>query len=97
MFGLKVPTMLSERNAPASAERKPLGVVSWVLAIALGIPAAYGFVLLISNVLVTVPFAFNPVALVWMLAFVVAVASAATLGPVWAASHIKIAQTLRYE
>jgi putative ABC transport system permease protein len=74
-----------------------LGVVSWAIAIALGIPIAYGFVQLIGSLLVSVPFAFDPVSLVWMLVFVVAVASVASLGPVWGAARVRIAQTLRYE
>jgi ABC-type lipoprotein release transport system permease subunit len=48
-------------------------------------------------VLLRVPFAFNPMSLVVMLVFIVAVATIASLGPVWAASRVKIAQTLRYE
>lgn len=74
-----------------------LGMVAWVIAIALGIPAAYGFLQLIGALLVTTPFAFDPLSLVWMLVFVVAVASVASIGPVLAASRVKIAQTLRYE
>jgi putative ABC transport system permease protein len=74
-----------------------LGVVSWAIAIALGIPIAYGFVQLIGSLLVSVPFAFDPASLVWMLVFVVAVASVASLGPVWGAARVRIAQTLRYE
>jgi putative ABC transport system permease protein len=74
-----------------------LGVVSWAIAIALGIPIAYGFVQLIGSLLVSVPFAFDPASLLWMLVFVVAVASVASLGPVWGAARVRIAQTLRYE
>ena len=74
-----------------------LGVVSWAIAIALGIPIAYGFVQLIGSLLVSVPFAFDPLSLLWMLVFVVAVASVASLGPVWGAARVRIAQTLRYE
>jgi putative ABC transport system permease protein len=74
-----------------------LGVVAWAIAIVLGIPAAYGFVQLLGVLLVAVPFAFNPMSLVWMLAFVVVVATLASLGPVWGATRVKIAQTLRYE
>jgi putative ABC transport system permease protein len=74
-----------------------LGVVSWAIAIALGIPIAFGFVQLIGSLLVSVPFAFDPLSLLWMLVFVVAVASVASLGPVWGAARVRIAQTLRYE
>jgi putative ABC transport system permease protein len=72
-------------------------IFSWLVALALGIPAAYGFVILLSNILVPVPFAFNPLNLAWMLAFILLVASLASLGPAWGASRVKIAQTLRYE
>jgi len=74
-----------------------LGVIAWAIAIVLGIPAAYGFVQLLGALLVALPFAFNPISLVWMLAFVVVVATLASLGPVWGATRVKIAQTLRYE
>jgi putative ABC transport system permease protein len=74
-----------------------LGVIAWLMAIALGIPAAYGFIQLIGSLLVTTPFAFDPMSLVWMLVFVVAVASVASIGPVLGASRVRIAQTLRYE
>lgn len=74
-----------------------LGLVAWAIAIALGIPIAYGFVQLIGSLLVTVPFAFDPLSLLWMLVFVLAVASVASLGPVWGAARVRIAQTLRYE
>jgi putative ABC transport system permease protein len=74
-----------------------LGVAAWLIAIALGIPAAYGFVQVLGNVLVILPFAFDPLSLLWMLGFIVVVASVASLGPVWGASRVKVAQTLRYE
>jgi putative ABC transport system permease protein len=74
-----------------------LGVIAWVIAIALGIPVAYGFVQLIGSLLASVPFAFNALDLVWMLLFIVVVASVASVGPVWGAARVKIAQTLRYE
>ncbi len=73
------------------------GMFSWLIALVLGIPAAYGFVLLLGNILVPVPFAFNPMSLVEMLGFIVLVASIASIGPVWGATRVKIAQTLRYE
>ena len=40
-----------------------LGVVAWAMAIVIGIPAAYGFVQLLGSLLVSVPFAFNPLSL----------------------------------
>jgi putative ABC transport system permease protein len=74
-----------------------LGVCAWVLGIVVGIPAAYGFVLLLSHLLATIPFAFDPLSLVWMLAFVLVVATLASIGPAWGAGRMRIAQTLRYE
>ena len=74
-----------------------LGLVSWVIALAIGIPAAYGFLQFVGAVLLAVPFVFNPASILAMLVFIVAVASVATVGPVWSASRIRIAETLRYE
>ncbi len=74
-----------------------LGVVAWALAIVIGIPAAYGFVQLLGALILTIPFSFNPLSLIYMLAFILVVATIASLGPVWGSTRIKIAQTLRYE
>ncbi|HEU0001346.1 MAG TPA: FtsX-like permease family protein, partial [Ktedonobacteraceae bacterium] len=73
------------------------GVISWLIALALGIPASYGFVLLLGNILVPVPFAFSSMNLLWMLIFILLVATVASVGPAWGAARVKIAQTLRYE
>jgi len=51
----------------------------------------------VGTVLLAVPFVFSPVSILPMLVFIVAVASLATIGPVWSASRIRIAETLRYE
>lgn len=74
-----------------------LGLVGWLGAVVIGIPAAYGFVMLLSNVLLHVTFVFNPMSLVVMFGFIVIVAALASVGPVFAASRVKIASTLRYE
>jgi putative ABC transport system permease protein len=74
-----------------------LALVAWVVAIAIGIPAAYAFVQLLGAVLLQSPFVFNPLSLLEMAVFVIAVASLATIGPVWSASRVRIASTLRYE
>jgi putative ABC transport system permease protein len=74
-----------------------LGALAWVVALVVGIPAAYGFVRLLGALVLPVPFAFSPVGLVAMLVFMLVVASVASLGPVVGASRVKIAQTLRYE
>lgn len=74
-----------------------LGVVSWLVAVVIGIPAAYGFIQLLGSVLLKSPFVFNAVSMLAMLVFIIAVASLATIGPVWSASRVRIAETLRYE
>lgn len=74
-----------------------LGVSAWLIALVIGIPGAYGFVWLLGQLLLPVPFAFNPVSLGVMLGFIILVATLASFGPVWGATRVKIAQTLRYE
>ena len=78
-------------------EGMALGAFSWILALIIGFPVAYGFVLLQGNLLAPVPFAFNPISLIWMLGFIVLIASLSSIGPVFGAARVKIAQTLRYE
>lgn len=79
------------------SEGMALGILAWASALCLGVPAAYGFVALTGHLLVAVPFAFNPLSLLWMLAFIVLVASLACIIPVWSVVRLKIVQTLRYE
>lgn len=74
-----------------------LGIIGWLVGIVVGMPAAYGFVQLLGSLLMEVPFVFNPFSLVLMLLFILAVATLASLVPVWGAAHVRIAQTLRYE
>lgn len=78
-------------------EGTTLGLLAWLVALIGGIPAAYGLVLIQAKVLAPVPFAFNPITIVEMLGIIVILASLASVGPVFAAARIKIAQTLRYE
>ena len=78
-------------------EGMSLGVIGWLLGIVVGIPAAYGFVQVLGSLLMEVPFVFNPVSLLYMLLFIVAVATLASVVPVWGAARVRIAQTLRYE
>jgi putative ABC transport system permease protein len=79
------------------AEGIGLGVVGWLVAIVIGIPLAFGFIAFIGQVLLRVPFAFDPRSILVMLVFIVVIAALASLSPVWAASRVKISQTLRYE
>ncbi|HEX6799668.1 MAG TPA: FtsX-like permease family protein [Ktedonobacterales bacterium] len=74
-----------------------LAGVAWLVAVALGIPAAYGFVALIGNVLIQMPFAFDPTALALMLAFTFVLATVASAIPALSASRVRVADTLRYE
>lgn len=78
-------------------EGMTLGVFSWLLAIVVGLPAAYAFVKVQAHFLVPVPFAFNPTSLLLMLILILVVAFLASIGPVIGAARVKIAQTLRYE
>jgi putative ABC transport system permease protein len=74
-----------------------LGAVSWLIAVVVGIPAAYGFVYLLGKVLATLPFALDPLSLVWMLVFILVLATVASIGPVVGAARLSIAETLKYE
>jgi putative ABC transport system permease protein len=71
--------------------------VAWVIAVAAGVPLAYGFVTLISDALITVPFTFNPAAFAVMLAVMCVVAALASLVPALSAARLRVADTLRYE
>ncbi|MBA2682426.1 MAG: ABC transporter permease, partial [Ktedonobacteraceae bacterium] len=78
-------------------EGTTIAFLSWIVALILGLVSAYGFVQVLGALLVPLPFTFNPWYLLWMLAFVLGVASVASIGPALAAGKIKIAQTLYYE
>jgi putative ABC transport system permease protein len=78
-------------------EAVSMGILAWLVGVVLGIPAAYGFVLLIGALMIPVAFAFNPLGIVLMLIVIVLIGTVASLIPVWGASHVRIAQTLRYE
>ncbi len=78
-------------------EGTSVGLCAWVLALVLGIPAAYGFVQVQARLLAPIPFAFNSLNLVVMLVAIVSLAMLASIGPVFAAMRVKIVQTLRYE
>ncbi|MFI5271677.1 MAG: FtsX-like permease family protein [Ktedonobacterales bacterium] len=74
-----------------------LAGIAWLVAVALGIPAAYAFVALISNVLIQIPFAFSPLALATMLVFTLVVATLASIIPAASAARVRVVDTLRYE
>ena len=74
-----------------------LGALAWVLAVIIGLPAAYFFVTVQGHLLVPMPFAFSPLSLLYMLVFTLILASLASVGPVFGSTRLKIAQVLRYE
>lgn len=78
-------------------EAMALAGISWLAAVVLGIPAAVGFVALLSAVLLPLPFAFSPAALLVMLVFTVCIASLASFIPALGAARVRVVDTLRYE
>lgn len=74
-----------------------LATIAWVLAILLGIPAAYGFVTLIQAVFFPIPFSFDPKGFIVMLLLILVIATLASIGPTLRASRSRIVDILRYE
>jgi len=74
-----------------------LASISWLVAAVIGVPAAFGFVTLISEVLLPLPFAFDPLTLLVTLAFILVSATLASIIPALSAARARIADTLRYE
>jgi putative ABC transport system permease protein len=74
-----------------------LAGIAWLVAAAIGVPAAYGFVALISAVLLPIPFSFSPQALLATLAFILLSATLASIIPASSAARLRIAAILRYE
>lgn len=74
-----------------------LAVIAWLVGIALGIPGAYGFMVLLGVIFIQIPFAFNPLMLLYMLGFIIIIATLASFIPVLSATRVRIADTLRYE
>src|SRR5258708_30987953 len=78
-------------------EGMALAGIAWLVAVVVGIPAAYGFNRLISELLVPVPFTFNLVTLVATLVVILVIATLASIIPALSAARVRIAATLRYE
>src|SRR5262249_28858925 len=78
-------------------EGMALASISWLMAAAIGVPAAFGFGTLISEVLLPIPFAFDPLTLLVTLAFILIIATLASIIPALSAARARIADTLRYE
>ncbi len=74
-----------------------LAGIAWALAVVLGLPAAYGFIVLIGAVLINIGFAFNPLNLLPMLIFTFVIATLASVIPALSAARLRVAETLRYE
>src|SRR5262249_33088384 len=74
-----------------------LGGIAWLLGALTGLPLAYGFVWLMSKLGLPVDFVIAPSAFVVMLATILVIATLASVIPALRASHMRIAEMLRYE
>jgi putative ABC transport system permease protein len=70
---------------------------SWLIALVIGIPIAYAFVLLLSHLFIPLPFAFHGEDILIMLGFILLVSILSSIGPALGATRIRIIQTLHYE
>lgn len=78
-------------------EAMALAGVAWLAAVVLGFPAAVGFLALLSAVLLPIPFAFSPGALLAMLGVTLIIAMLASFIPALSAARLRVVETLRYE
>jgi len=78
-------------------EGAAMGVLGWALGLVVGYPLGRLFTHLMESVLFQIDFAFPPLLLVASLAFTLALAAGASLGPALAAAHMPAQQALRYE
>ncbi len=74
-----------------------LGAIAWIVAVIVGIPAAYAFVSLIGAVLTPLPFTFAPMTLGIMLVFILVIATLASFGPALSAARVRVSDILRYD
>lgn len=74
-----------------------LGGIAWVLGTLLGLPLAYGFIQVMSTLVLRVDFIIDPSALVVMLVAVFIISTLASIIPAQRASRVRIAEMLRYE
>ena len=74
-----------------------LALIAWGIGVLIGIPAAAGFLALISAVFLPIAFAFNPTTPVVMLALMLVIATIASIGPAFGAARMRIATILHYE
>jgi putative ABC transport system permease protein len=78
-------------------EGMALGGIAWLLGALLGLPLAYGFIQVMSKLVLRVNFVITPSALVVMLAAVLIISTLASIIPALRASRLRIAEMLRYE
>jgi putative ABC transport system permease protein len=74
-----------------------LGGIAWGLCALLGLPLAYGFIQVMSELVFRVDFIIAPSAFVVMLAAVLIISTLASIIPALRASRVRIADMLRYE
>jgi putative ABC transport system permease protein len=74
-----------------------LATVAWIVAVIVGIPAAYAFVSLIGAVLVPLPCTFVPITPGIMLVFILVIATLASFGPALSAARVRASEMLRYD
>lgn len=78
-------------------EGATLSLLAWGISLAIGVPLAYGFLMVVGQLLLRVPFAFDPLAFVEMLLVMLVIATVASVGPALRAAHLRLASLLRYE
>jgi putative ABC transport system permease protein len=74
-----------------------LGMIAWLLGMAIGLPLARGFVAEMSNLVMPIDFHLNLSAFAVMLVATLAIATLAGVAPTWRASRVRVADLLRYE
>ncbi|HLV97504.1 MAG TPA: FtsX-like permease family protein [Ktedonobacterales bacterium] len=74
-----------------------LGGIAWFLGALLGLPLAYGFIQVMSRLVLRVDFLIAPSALLVMLAAVLVISTLASIIPALRASRVRVADMLRYE
>ena len=79
------------------SEGLALGGVSWLAGGIIGLPLAYLFAHAFGQLVMPLDFEVDPVAFVVMLVAIVVIATLATIAPASRASHVRIADMLRYE
>jgi putative ABC transport system permease protein len=74
-----------------------LGSIAWCLGALLGLPLAYAFVQFFSRLVIPVDVMVDPLAFLVMLAALLLIVTLASVVPARRASHLRIADLLRYE